>query len=291
MENPPSSAAPTESKLLGANFLIQSLILVSTTRVFTVCLTLALLFIAVNNHAQKPVPMFSEGEELQYSVSFLGINLGTIKIITEGGQTVNGKSVYKAKAIIDSRQGIPFVDLHSIYESWIDPSAMYSHQFVSTTKLDEGKWEYTKYIFDTDNKVVKTESFVNKKSDRIQDFQSSKRWSDGLSLFFIARQLLNTKKTVNIPTFVMGDSAYTKISFVGTESTTEIDAVDYPVRTKFFKGTAGFTGIYGVTGGFEGWFSDDEARVPIRAKMKLYVGSADIELVKWKRTGWVPPKE
>jgi hypothetical protein len=70
----------------------------------------------------------------------------------------------------------------------------------------------------------------------------------------------------------------------------EIDALDYEIRTVHFQGEANWTGVYGITGKFDGWFSDDEARVPIRAKMKLYVGNADIELVRWKRPGWTPPK-
>ena len=45
-----------------------------------------------------------------------------------------------------------------------------------------------------------------------------------------------------------------------------------------------------LKGSFEGWFSDDEARIPIVSKMNVYVGNVVIELVKWKRPGWVPPR-
>ena len=63
----------------------------------------------------------------------------------------------------------------------------------------------------------------------------------------------------------------------------EINASSYPIKSLYFNGTANWTGIYGLTGKFEGWFSDDEARIPVKAKMKLYVGNANIELVKWSR--------
>ena len=55
-------------------------------------------------------------------------------------------------------------------------------------------------------------------------------------------------------------------------------------------GTADFTGIYGMSGDFEGWFSNDEARIPILAKMKVIIGSVTIELTRWTRTGWSPPR-
>jgi hypothetical protein len=57
-----------------------------------------------------------------------------------------------------------------------------------------------------------------------------------------------------------------------------------------FDGKLDFTGIFGLSGEFEGWFSNDEARVPILAKMKVLIGSVTIELMSWKRKGWAPPR-
>jgi hypothetical protein len=66
--------------------------------------------------------------------------------------------------------------------------------------------------------------------------------------------------------------------------------VDYPVDVVHFDGNMDFVGIFGLTGGFEGWFSNDEARVPILAKMKVLIGSVTVELMKWTRPGWNPPR-
>jgi hypothetical protein len=230
------------------------------------------------------------GEELEYEVSFLGIKLGTIKMITEATQTLNGKTVYKMKAYIDSRPGIPFVDLHSVYESWMDNSATYSHQFAANTKQSENSWMYDKYVFDYDHTVIQMEKFEDKKLKSKKSITTPKKWNDGCSLFFTARQLLFAKKSIKIPTVVQEDTVFTTIAFSGRNEDISIDAVDYPIKTTYFNGEANWTGIYGITGKFEGWFSTDDARVPIKAKMKLYVGNATIELVKWKRGTWQPPK-
>jgi hypothetical protein len=48
--------------------------------------------------------------------------------------------------------------------------------------------------------------------------------------------------------------------------------------------------LYGLGGKFEGWFSADDSRVPIKARMKVYLGNINIELKKWIRTDWTPPK-
>lgn len=230
------------------------------------------------------------GEEITYSVSYIGVNLGTIKIVNEGKQEINGKQVFKCKAYIDSRPGIPFVELHTTYESWIDPSATSSSQFIANTK-ENGGWTFDKYMFDYSNKQINTEKFKKNVKVDSKQFNISKKYNDGLSLFFCARQLLYAKNTAVIPTMVMEDTTRTKINFVGKIENIEIDAANYPVRTVYFDGLADWTGVYGVTGAFEGWFSDDDARIPIKAKMKLYLGSAKIELTSWKRKNdWQPPK-
>lgn len=244
------------------------------------------IFSTFSTYAQ----VMSPGEELTYDVSYMGISLGTIKVTTLKNENFNGKTVHHTKVYIDSRKGIPFVDLHSIYESWIDPSVQFSHNFAASTKESDGSWSYDKYLFDYPGQTVTMEKYKANKLSNKRILKTPKKWNDGSSLFFLARQMLKSKKTIKVPTIIMDDTVSTSINFVGKEETVEIDAVNYPIKTVYLSGTANWTGIYGLSGKFEGWFSDDEARIPIRAKMKLYVGNANIELVKWSRGSWQPPK-
>jgi len=48
--------------------------------------------------------------------------------------------------------------------------------------------------------------------------------------------------------------------------------------------------VFGLTGGFSGQFSNDNARIPIIARMNVILGSIKVELKSWKREGWRPPK-
>ncbi len=230
------------------------------------------------------------GEELEYDVSFLGIKLGSIKMTTEQQMNSVGQPVFVCKSFIDSRPGIPFIELHSIFSAWMDKSCTFTHQFTANTKESDNTWTFDKYVFDYESGKFTTEKYKNKQLAERKEFITSKKWNDGCSLFFTARQLLFSKRNVRIPTVMMSDTVATTIAFSGKEESIDIDAVNYPIKTTYFNGEATWTGIYGVTGKFEGWFSSDDARVPIRAKMKLYVGNANIELVRWKRSGWTPPK-
>jgi hypothetical protein len=145
-------------------------------------------------------------------------------------------------------------------------------------------------MFDYPKQILTMEKYKKEKLAEKRVFSTPKKWNDGSSLYFLARQLLKSKKSIKVPTVIMDDTVSTSINFLAKEENIEINASSYPIKTLYFNGTANWTGIYGLTGKFEGWFSDDEARIPVKAKMKLYVGNANIELVKWSRGNWQPPK-
>lgn len=229
------------------------------------------------------------GEELVYRVSYLNITLGTVKCVTEPYTTLDGKKVAKVKVYIQSHPNIPFVSLQSTYESWMDTSATFSHKFNANTKVEEG-WEFDQYLFDYTNKKAVTDKYRNKARISGNKYDIKRPYNDGSSILYAARALMYSKKSLRLPTLIMEDTVSTVINFSGKKGTTEIDAVDYPVKTVYINGDANWTGVYGLSGRFEGWFSDDDARIPILAKMKVYVGAATLELTSWKRGSWAPPR-
>lgn len=258
-----------------------------------ICLWSSLLSLSLQQlKAAEPFPKkIVVKEDLLYEVSFLGIPLGTIRIVTYGTELLNGKPVVRAAAYIDSHPNIPFVELHSIFNGWIDTSLTFSYQFRGSTKLRDSLWSYNYAIFDYDRQRVIIEEGVKDTVWQRMEFQSTKRWNDGFSLFYLARKFITLGRSIAVPTVIEFDTTKTIFYFRNEKKTVEIDAVPYPVRTRYFEGKALWKGIYGLTGEFRGWFSDDDASVPIYAKMKVYLGSVTIELVRWQREdNWMPPK-
>ena len=239
-----------------------------------------------------PVPpsrVFEEGEELVYNVRWGPFNLGQVRVKVIGTDRTGGSPRHQVKAQIDSYRGIPFVDLHAVFESTVDTNVT-SLNFVGRSKEDE-KWDFYRYAFQYDrNRVLIDYGEHDSTVAKSETLTVNSPYNDGLSLFFYARDRLFSGKTIEVPTLVKAEKAVTRIDFRNEHTDAEIDAVDYPVDVIKFEGNAGFTGLYGLTGDFEGWFSNDEARVPILAKMKVIIGKVTIELMEWKRTGWQPPR-
>ncbi|MGA0045358.1 MAG: hypothetical protein ACO3I4_03790, partial [Candidatus Kapaibacteriota bacterium] len=143
---------------------------------------------------------------------------------------LNGRKVAKVKLWIDSNPNIPFVSLHSIYESWMDTNATYSHKFQSRTLGDNGKDAYERYTFDYANLNATIERWQTKGEVEKRQFDIEKRVNDGSSILYTARSMLYSKKSYRIPTVIMNDAVSTVVNFQGKVEPTEIDAVSYPVR-------------------------------------------------------------
>ncbi len=235
--------------------------------------------------------VFVLGEELEYNVSYSIFDLGSVKFTVLDTVTKFGKTIYIVKAFVDSYSGVPFVDLHQVFYSEMT-SEPYSMFFDIRKTTNPKEVPYTQYNFDyTNNKVtyemgVQPQKTVTKRGEEnISGLQQ-----DGLSLFYYARAHCRQVKKESTPIFVNEKSFFTQFNFMNKLGSQEIDAVKYPIETIEFDGTADFTGIFGLTGYFKGFFSNDNASIPIVAKMKVILGSIHIELKRWNRPGWIPPK-
>lgn len=247
-------------------------------------------FVLSSNNAISQIKVVYPGEYIEYEVSFMGVRLGKISITSQEYVDFKGKKVFKAKAEMKSNPGIPFVSLHAFFDSWMDTRLTNSFEFVGSTKGDENVWEKETFYMEYDKNLITYEKRVKDVVTETKPMSFDKKVLDGCALFFFARQFTDLKKSIKVPTVIGNSISYTNLNFHGTKSQITVPAVKYPIKTLFFDGKAEWEGIYGLKGYFKGWFSDDEARVPIKAQMNVYVGNVDIELVKWSRGNWIPPK-
>lgn len=238
--------------------------------------------------------MFHVGEELEYSVHYLFFNIGTIRFKITDKEERNGKTIYRAYVLMDSNPSLSWLkELHIRFYSDIDKNA-FSYKWISEDSTSK-KVIYREMRFDYENHKMfykwgeKLASGERKLlGENVVNINNN--CQDGLSLFYYAREHALQKKQEKIPTFVDTSAVTTNINLGAEHLEEEIDAVDYPIDVMKLDGKANFVGVFGLTGGFEGVFSNDSARIPITARLKVFLGSVKVELRKWKRDGWMPPK-
>ncbi|MFO7446516.1 MAG: DUF3108 domain-containing protein [Ignavibacteriaceae bacterium] len=267
---------------------------------FLLLIILPVMFFTGSNHKQEVKEVesgfFSDrkmfvGEELTYVVSYSFMKLGEVRIKVKDKQIINGKTFYSTIAYIDSYSGVPFVNLHQIYESRVTQNN-HSIYFRGIVKEEEYS-TFTEYNFDYDHSGK-----IRIRKGKIRPYQlwndsttaADKRYQDGLSILFYARMNLGKEFSADVPCFVKEEKVSTRLNFYTKSIPVSIDAVDYDINCLRLDGDTDFVSVFGLTGYFEGWFSNDEASIPIVAKMKVIIGNVTLELKKWKRDGWNPPK-
>lgn len=234
------------------------------------------------------------GEELEYQVSYSFFSIGTIHFKVLEREERNGRVVYKAQTVIESNPGLRWLkEVHIRFYGEMDDS-MFSYYWIGEDSSSGGV-DYNSLRFDYDRgRLIYQKGKVGlsgeRRNTRVDTIPINSRGQDGQSLFFYARETAREKKQMDIPTFIENREVTTSINFHNTIEEVEIDAVAYPVETVFLDGRADFVGVAGLTGGFRGWFSNDGARIPILARMGVWLGSIKVELKSWNRPGWQPPR-
>jgi hypothetical protein len=249
----------------------------------------------LSNDTPKYAPnlkAFSVREELVYEVSYMGIGLGTVTSRVVAIDTGKGRYLLKAECLIRSYKGVPFVTLNTVFQSTMDRYCS-SVSFASRDAMEDTTHKYVQYEYTPRRDALYVfERLGNKALDYKYDTLSldGLRWQDGLSLLFYARAHARQRFKDKVPVLMYKDKSTADIHFGIEREAMDIDKVDYEIKTVKLEGESKFTGIFGLTGDFEGWFSDDYAAVPIYAKMHVIIGSIRLELIRWKKPGWKPPR-
>jgi hypothetical protein len=253
---------------------------------FVLFLIFTLNFYGYSQVGQKDEKLFV-GEDLTYVVKYAFFNLGEVRIKVLEKTKINNTTVYKTIAHIDSYPDLPIVSLHQIYESYIDsslfPLIFFAEIFGDDTTFVEYNFREHPRIDMKKGKYNSTRLWLDSTT------YINNRMQDGLSILFYARMNFGEQRTITVPCFVNEKEEKTIINFFDESEPVSIDAVDYEIDCRRLDGRTDFVSIYGLTGDFEGWFSNDSFSVPILAKMNVIIGSINLELIKWNDKLWNPP--
>lgn len=233
---------------------------------------------------------FFPGEELTYSVKYSLLELGEIKFRVLRLEDRGGRNNFRAIAYIDSRDNIPFVNLHEIYESSYNPGD-YSDFFRATQK-SSGQGSFTEYVFNYSKGSVRVKKGTLNpfKLGTPEILQVTGPVQDGLSIFYFARSLSGSDRSLRVPCYINEKEVKASIRYYSRVEPIKISSIAYRVAAQRIEGNMDFVSIFGLTGDFSGYFTADKYAVPLRAKLKVIIGDIVVELKSWRITGWIPPK-
>jgi hypothetical protein len=237
--------------------------------------------------------VYQPGEELRYSVKWKFFRLGTVTMRAERDTIQSATGRVKLTMIVESNPDVSFIELRELNESLVMPPEGFALDFYARHQDGDDIREARQHYEPTKRMATYTLTDMVKNIILQKDTSANvPPFVEGSALFFKARALSQSTGIVRLPTMIMGEIQNTTLDYHGDIEYISIDAYDRDIRTRKFSGRADWTGgTAGMSGDFSGWLSDDAAAVPIRAEMKIVLGSIDLELEHWTRPGWIPPTE
>ena len=255
---------------------------------FKYILVLLILFKTASCHEK----ILEVGEELNYKVYYGFIKLGEVSFRISGTYTENKKTYYNAIARIKSYEGVPFVNINYIFETRFEhiDDEIFSARFFSS-EFKSKSITNIEYLFNYPDNLINIKKDIDNKSLKDTSVYLSEltKLQDGLSLFYNARLKSFSNKNYKVPVFINEKQSSLRYSFNMNRDVISDDIADYDISVIKVAGVADFVGVFGLTGEFIGWFSDDDARVPVKYQFNVTIGSISLELVSYKKKNWKPP--
>ena len=199
---------------------------------------------------------FSVGEELTYKATFGGIPAGTARMRVEGIELVRGRPAYHVVFTIEG--GVPLFRVRDRYESWIDVHTLASLRH--RQQISEGRYKRT-----TTYEIYPERAQYQKNDDSLTASVASPL-DDGSFLYAVRVAGVRVGETRRDDRYFKPDRNPVTLTGVRQETVT-VPAGTF--ATTVVRPTIKTNGIFAEDGDAQVWFSDDDARYPVKIASKF----------------------
>ncbi|MEQ8712092.1 MAG: DUF3108 domain-containing protein [Cyclobacteriaceae bacterium] len=225
---------------------------------------------------------FGSGERLEYKIHVGLLNAAhSTMYISDTIYQLNGRPCFKID-VQGKTSGVFdfFIRVRDQWGSYLDTTAIIPHQFYRN--IEEGKYrkyEVVEFDHDLDSAIVlKMDKHTRKLKER-KSFNIKDDSQDLISGYYYMRTLdyskFNIGDTLKVPAFFDDENYEFKTTFVGREEVrTKLGKVHAIVLSPIMPENSIFDGENAI----RIWLSDDQNKIPLKVKAKMFVGSVEIDI-------------
>ncbi len=228
---------------------------------------------------------FSYDERLRYTVTYLGIRIGTIEMLNRYNEN-EPKSINETVITLRTFSGIPFLSVHTEFYSKRGSDGFFTES--TTFDRERSKWAYYHASReDKETEIVVDRGYQDRDSGEIFDVEVDtlhlgKNVHDALTFISILRDSIQDEDTYELDVLI--DRSVEKIKIISPNKKEIIDvrAFDNETQAYHITGVIDFTAIHGLTREYQSWISTDRHRIPLKAQVRIGIGSVKIELEEYE---------
>lgn len=251
----------------------------------TICGLLFVFSAFAQNRSNEPPPTADEllkwHEVFTYEVRYSFFKLGEVDVEIVSDTLYNGKQSWVLRTIIRSNPGIPFVGREeNHYQSvFYSEGNSFNVQEFWSDNVDENEYKISQYIFDRSRQKV----YAYDKNHPRDTLALEEPASSGHITFLMSRLTAGTDTVVQVPVYLNREKKYLTATHTTKTEMREYEAFPGEIETYYTTGETNIDGPFGFSGEFEAWYRTDDLRVPVEARVKVWLGKAKIRLIEYKK--------
>jgi hypothetical protein len=227
---------------------------------------------------------FGKNEYLEYKVRYGIISAGEAKVeISPEIHLVNNRPCYKVDVNGKTTGAFDLIaKINDVWGAYVDTAAIVPH--ISYRKIAEGgyrKHEIVKFDHNTSFLEAKTYNFKTQEFKEPKYYMFPNDAQDLISGFYFLRSLnfdtIKLHDTISMPAFFEDKLYDFKILYEGKET---IQTDFGKIKALVIKPVMPDNKIFAGENSISCFLSDDGNKIPLKVKADLFIGSAEVELVK-----------
>lgn len=227
--------------------------------------------------------LFSVKETFRYEVKYGFLRLGWVHVRLLSDTLYQDQERKHILTEIESNGSIPFVgdeldQFHSLF--YVNEEGVPVESKYWKDNVDEEEYEEIVYWFDRDQgKVYYKEEDDTRDTLALEDPATS-----GHLIFYFSRLFAGSKQNFKLPVYVTKKKGYIYAENSLEKEERKYEPFDGPIMAYKLNGsTENIEGPFGFSGDFRAWFLDDDLRVPLEARVKVFWGNVIVRIIDYTR--------
>lgn len=221
-------------------------------------------------------------ERFTYEVRYGFFRIGNVHVYLKADTVYRGSPVKHLVTEMVSNRSLPLVGYKEAhYHNYIayNDTIPYGYRFWQNS-LHRDMME--RYVFDYDYEAGKVFSY--EEGEPVDTLALDRPADSGPSIMYYSRLHAGTETFRTYPIYIDHQRSEIEMNFTSRRESYESDAFpDEEFSAYYLEGNADFEGPFGFSGRFEAYFKDDKYRIPLEARVSVWLGSVRVRLVEYER--------
>ncbi len=221
-------------------------------------------------------------ERFTYEVRYGFLRLGDVHVYLKGDTLYQDTPAVHMVTEMVSNRRLPLIGYREVhYHSFLayNDSIPYGLRFWQNS-LHRDKFE--RYLYEFDYASGNVYSF--EEGEAVDTLDLSRPGDGGPAVMYYSRMFAGTAGDRTYPIYIDHEQSEIEMSFTDRQESYDSPAFpDEDIKAYIMNGNADFEGPFGFSGEFTAFYKDDDLRIPLEARVSIWLGSVRVRLTEYER--------